>query len=120
MRYFRIPIIDSVPDIAETDNFDLLFYIGDNKTVYGIFVDGAVRPSWEEITEDDFERFTVGNQEVQTVSFEETVITRLDEMQQKINTMEQTQAYMLGLQTGTYDNAMEPAEEETEVGAVVE
>lgn len=116
MRYFKIPIYENDrPDIADTDNFDLLFYVGDGKTVYGILIDGVIRPSWEEITEDEFEHLTVGSQEQSAASFEETVISRLDEMQQKINTMEQTQAYMLGLQTGVYDDTMEPVEEETEV-----
>jgi hypothetical protein len=114
MRYFRIPIYENdKPDIADTDNFDLLFYIGDGKTVYGILIDGVVRPSWEEITEDDFERFTIMEQQNNsTSSFEESIMTRLEKMQEQLNTMEQTQAYMIGLQSGVFEDAMIPAEEE--------
>lgn len=114
MRYFRIPIYENdKPDVADTDNFDLLFYIGDGKTVYGILIDGVVRPSWEEITEDDFERFTImERQDNSTPSFEENIMTRLEKMQEQLNTMEQTQAYMIGLQNGVFEDAMIPAEEE--------
>lgn len=114
MRYFRIPIYENdKPDIADTDNFDLLFYIGDGKTVYGILIDGVVRPSWEEITEDDFERFTIMEQQNNsTPSFEESIMTRLEKMQEQLNTMEQTQAYMIGLQSGVFEDAMIPADEE--------
>lgn len=115
MRYFRIPIYENdKPDIADTDNFDLLFYIGDGKTVYGILIDGVVRPSWEEITEDDFERFTVGEQynSDQKPTFEETVVSTLNQMQERLVAMEETQNYLLGLQDGTLVNITEPAETE--------
>ena len=115
MRYFKIPIYENdKPDIADTDNFDLLFYIGDGKTVYGILIDGVVRPSWEEITEDDFERFTVGEQYNidQKPTFEETVVSTLNQMQERLVAMEETQNYLLGLQDGTLVNITEPAETE--------
>ena len=113
MRYFRIPIYENdKPDIADTDNFDLLFYIGDGKTVYGILIDGVVRPSWEEITEDDFERFTITDQQEAKPSFEETIVERLEKMQEQLNEMTNTQTYLLGLQTGLYEDAMIPAEED--------
>ena len=111
MRYFRIPIYENdKPDIAETDNFDLLFYIGDGKTVYGILIDGIVRPSWEEITEDDFERFTIMNNEdnEQHQTLEEALVSRLEMQQKQLDSIEQTQIYLLGLMSGEYSNPLAP------------
>ena len=112
MRYFKIPIYENdKPDISDTDNFDLLFYVGDGKTVYGILIDGVIRPSWEEITEDDFERFTITEQQEAKQSFEESIVERLEKMQEQLNEMTNTQTYLLGLQTGLYDDTMVPAED---------
>ena len=113
MRYFRIPIYENdKPDIADTDNFDLLFYIGDGKTVYGILIDGVVRPSWEEITEEDFELYTIGSQEEEEErSQEQMIIDRLEKMQQQLNSMEQTQNYLMGLQISYTVDVLTPSEE---------
>ena len=92
MRYFKIPIYENdKPDIADTDIFDLLFYIGDGKTVYGILTSGTIRSSWEEITKDEFERFTIGEQKIEEkISFEDSVVNSLNQMQEKLAIMEQT------------------------------
>lgn len=113
MRYFKIPIIDGNPDIADTDNFDLLFYIGDGKTVYGIMVDGVVRDSWLEITEEDFDKFTIGAQEEVQETPKQTISEQLESIQKEIQELRQTQEYLIGLQSGAYDDAMTPVEDET-------
>lgn len=116
MRYFRIPIINEEPDISKEDKFDLLFYIGDGKTVYGILIDGTVRKSWEEITEDQFEEFTVGSQKQdEQQSGEPSIVDRLEKMQQQLNSMEKTQNYLIGLQIASTEDILTPVEATCEI-----
>lgn len=67
--------------------------------VYGIFIDGTVRPSWEEITEEQFEFFTIESQKIEE---EETISQKLDKIGKQLNSMEESLNYLISLQTAQY------------------
>jgi hypothetical protein len=56
--YFSIPVVNGMADVNwETDSFRVMHYSYDEnnvEVVYGEMNDGAVRDSWNELTEEEF------------------------------------------------------------------